>query len=282
MGITECYTLSQNQHFNADYGGKVTHMKCNINRTTNNFANVFGPEFDKHPEEIINIIRKVSKLKVIGPGYNPKEVEITLYNNDYYVRPGATRQRFIKEFQEIFAKTKQLEKVLGENVAYIGTTIQLLCLIQKFFDETYFEEQVKQRLSSETISINKDKLRTYLNKLDRNKLESFLNMIVGCRLERGWFITNGSSTNFWAKIHESCRVAGVNIPEALDSLEGQKFLRNNVGFYWGVLDTKVIANMLCDAIDLNVKTATSAAKKLYTSGYPAMMDYIKREVKNNT
>ena len=282
MGITECYTLSQNQHFNADYGGKVTHMKCNINRTTNNFANVFGPEFDKHPEEIINIIRKVSKLKVIGPGYNPKEVEITLYNNDYYVRPGATRQRFIKEFQEIFAKTKQLKKVLGENVAYIGTTIQLLCLIQKFFDETYFEEQVKQRLSSETITINKDKLRTYLNKLDSARLESFLNMVISCRLEKGWFITNASSTGFWAKIHESCRAAGVNVPEALDTGEGQKFLKSNKNFYFNALDTKVIANMLCDAIDLNIDMATSAAQKLYNYGCDAMIDYIKRETKIRT
>ena len=137
---------------------------------------------------------------------------MALYNNDYYVRPGVTKQRFLKAFQEIFATTKQLGKVLGENAAYIGTTIQLLCLIQKFFDEIYFEEQVKQRLSSETISINKDKLRTYLNKLDRNKLESFLEMVIICRQHHGLFITNVSSAGFWEKIHESCREAGVNVP----------------------------------------------------------------------
>ena len=252
-------------------------MKCNINRTTNNFANVMGPEFNQSPEEIINIIKKVSKLKAIGPGYTPIEVEVALYNNDYYIRPGETRHRFIKEFQEIFVKTKSLKKVLGENIAYIGTTIQLLGLIQKFFDETYFEEQVKQRLSSETITINKDKLRTYLKKLDSARLESYLNMVISCRLARGWFVTNSSSTNFWAKIHESCRAVGVNVPEALDSVEGQKFLKNNKNYFFDALDTKVIANLLCDAIDLNIKTATSAARKLCNSGCNAMLDYIKRE-----
>ena len=71
-------------------------MNCKINRTHNKLANVFGPEFDKSPEEIVNIIRKISKLELIGPGYNPIEVEVALYNNDYYIRPGDARNNFIK------------------------------------------------------------------------------------------------------------------------------------------------------------------------------------------
>ena len=102
-------------------------------------------------------------------------------------------------------------------------------------------------------------------------------MVISCRLARGWFITNSSSTDFWAKIHESCRAVGVNVPEALDSVEGQRFLNNNKNYFFDALDTKVIANLLCDAIDLNVKMATSAAKKLCNSGCNAMLDYIKRE-----
>ena len=128
------------------------------------------------------------------------------------------------------------------------------------------------------VSMNKDKLRTYLKKLDRVKLESFLNMVISCRLARGWFISNSSSTDFWAKIHESCREVGVKVPEALDSVEGQRFLKNNKNYFFDALDAKVIANLLCDAIDLNIKMATSAAKKLCNSGCSAMLDYIRREV----
>ena len=262
----------------AYYGRKATHMNCKINRTHNKLANVFGPEFDKSPEEIVNIIRKISKLELIGPGYNPIEVEVALYNNDYYIRPGDARNHFIKEFQKIFSESKNLEKVMDQKMAYIGTTIRLSCLIKKYFDETYFEEQAKQRTSNVMVSMNKDKLRTYLKKLDRVKLESFLNMVISCRLARGWFITNSSSTDFWGKIHESCRAVGVNVPEALDSVEGQRFLKNNKNYFFDALDAKVIANLLCDAIDLNIKMATSAAKKLCNSGCSAMLDYIRREV----
>ena len=254
-------------------------MKCKINRTVNNnMANVFGPEFDKTPEEIINIIRKISKLHAIGPDYNPIEVEVALYNNDYYVRPGDTKQRFMREFKKIYEGTNSLGEKLGDNIAYLGMTIQALSLIHKFFDEAYFEEQVKQRTQTKTITINKDKLRMYLKKLDRTKLESFLNMVISCRLERGWFITNGSSTNFWAQIHESCRAAGVNVPKALYTIKGQMFLKNNKNFYFDALDTKVIANMLCDAIDLDIETATSAAKTLYNSGCEAMINYINHKL----
>ena len=262
----------------AYYGRKVTHMNCKINRTNNKIDHVWGAKFDKSPEEIINIIRKISKQKLIGPGYNPVEVEVALYNNDYYIRPGASRNHFIKEFQKIFSERKNLEKVMDQNMAYIGTTIQLSCLIKKYFDETYFEEQAKQRTSNAMVSMNKDKLRTYLKRLDRFKLESFLNMVISCRLARGWFITNSNSTDFWEKIHESCRAVGVNVPEALDSVEGQRFLKNNKNYFFDALDAKVIANLLCNAIDLNIKMATSAAKKLCNSGCSAMLDYIRREV----
>lgn len=259
-------------------------MKCNINRTTNNIdiAKVFGPEFDKSPEEIINIIRKVIAIKVIDTTFNPIEVEVAMYNSDYYVRPGVAKYSFMMKSAKLSQKIKREYSEMGDDMVYFFLLTGMLGIIKQSFDEEYFEEQVKQRASNKMIAINKDKLRMYLKKLDRSKLESFLNMVISCRLEKGWFITNASSTEFWAKIHESCRAAGVNVPEALDTGEGQKFLKSNKNFYFNALDTKVIANMLCDAIDLNIDMATSAAKKLYNYGCDAMIDYIKRETKIRT
>ena len=51
-------------------------MKCNMNKTTNNMANVYGPEFDMSTEEIINTIRKIVKLETIDQTFNPIDVEI--------------------------------------------------------------------------------------------------------------------------------------------------------------------------------------------------------------
>ena len=56
-------------------------------------------------------------------------------------------------------------------------------------------------------------------------------------------------------------------------------MENNRTYYFNILSSKVLANLLCDAIDLDVNIATSAAQKLYNSGRSAMIEYIKREVK---
>ena len=253
-------------------------MKCNINKTTNNMTNVFGPEFDLSTEEIINTIKKVSKLEVIDLTFNPIDVEVALYNNDYYVRPGVTKERFMRECGQAFGKIKPLYGKMDDNLLHFGYIIQVLGIIKEFFDEAYFEDQIRQRAKSSTAAVNKDKLRMYLKKLDRNKLESFLDTVVICRRQHGLFITDISSAGFWKKIHESCREAGVNVPREFDSVEGQMFLNNNKNYYFDALNTKVIANMLCDAIDLDVEIATSAAKKLYNDGCEAMVNYINRKI----
>ena len=154
----------------------------------------------------------------------------------------------------------------------------MICIIKKFFDEAYFEEQIERRKHSATFIAGKDKLRMYLKKLDRDGLELFLNMVIECRRQHGLFITDVSSTGFWTKINNACRSFGVNIPDDLNSAEGQTFLNNNRGYYFKTLSTKVIANMLCDAIDHDIEVATSAAKKLYNSGHDAMINYIRHRV----
>lgn len=253
-------------------------MKNNINITTNNMANVFGPKFNLSTEEIINIIKKMYKLKVVDVTFNPIEVEVALYNHDYYVRPGIAKERFVNELMKLFADSKLQLGKMDEKLLHFRFIILALNVMKNYFDEAYFEEQIDRRKQSATARVNKGKLRTYLKKLDRDKLESFLNMAISCRRQYGLFITDVSSTSFWAKIHESCREAGVNVPEELDSIEGQTFLNNNPGYYFNALNTKVIANMLCDAIDLDIETATSAAKRLCNSGNEAMNNYIMRKI----
>ena len=255
-------------------------MKCNINKTTtiNNIANVFGPQFDLSTEEIINIIRKMYNLKVIDFTFNLMEAEVALYNNDYYIRPGIAKERFMGELMKLFVESKPQGNKIDDDHRWFRFIILALNIMKKSFDEVYFEEQIARRKHSTTVTVNKDKLRTYLKKLDREVLELFLNMVISCRREHGLFISDVSSAGFWGKIHEACREVGMNVPYELDSMEGQKFLKNNKNFYFDALDTKFIANMLCDAIDLDIEMATSAAKTLYHSGCAAMTNYINRKI----
>jgi hypothetical protein len=250
-------------------------MKYNANGSTHNMANVFGPEFNLNNEEIINTIKKIFKLEVIDLTFNPLDVEVAFYNNDYYIRPGIAKDCFMMKCGKAFKELKAQQGKMDDNLLHFSYLIQVYGIIKEFFDEAYFEEQVRRRSQAATRTVNKDKLRMYLKKLDKDGLEMFLSMVVTCRRQRGMFITDVSSAGFWEKIHESCRAAGVNVPHELDSVEGQKFLNSNPNVYFQVLSTKVIANMLCDAIDIDIEVAASAAKKLYKSGYNAMINYIR-------
>jgi hypothetical protein len=245
-------------------------------------ANAYGPEFNLTNEEIIDTIRKTYKIESIGPGFDPLDVEVMLYNNDYYVRPGETKRRFMKEFGNILSKSNPLTEALGENMTYLLSMIQTLGLIKEYFDENYFEEQVERRTRSMQVTVNKDKLRKLLKKLDKDKFEFFFITAINGRLERGLFITDVSSANLWLKIRESCRASGANVPEDVDIAELKKYTINDNGYYFNILSPKTLANILCDAIDLDIEMATVAVQKLYSSGRASMVDYIQREANAKT
>ena len=92
-------------------------MKYN-NRTTTNMANLFGSQFNLSTEEIISIIRKMYNLKVVDLTFNPIEVEVALYNNDYYVRPGIAKERFMNELMELFAERKLQRGKVDDNLLH--------------------------------------------------------------------------------------------------------------------------------------------------------------------
>ena len=242
-------------------------------------AEAYGPEFNFTTDEIINIIRKTYQISAIGPGFNPIEVEVTLYNNDYYIRPGDVKHCFMKEFQKILSESNPLVKGLGDNMTYLCQVIQILGLIKEYFDEDYFEEQIARRNQPIKPNVNKEKLGKFLKKLNKENFELFFSVVLEGRLEYGLFITDVSSANLWQKIRESCRAAGANVPEDINLEELKEFMENNRTYYFNILSSKVLANLLCDAIDLDISIATSAAQKLYNSGRSAMIEYIKREVK---
>jgi hypothetical protein len=240
-------------------------------------ANVYGPEFDLSTGEIINTIKKVYKLKAIDFTFDPIEVEMALFNNDYYVRPAA-KQRFMIECEKAFGEVKLHYGKIDDKILHFNYIIQLLGIIKKFFDETYFEEQIIRRKQSMRHAANKDKLGMYLKKFNIEQLKTFLNTVVICKNLHGLFISSVSSVSFWEKIHNACRKKGLNVPLDFGSIEGREFLENNESYYFNVLSTKTISNMLCEAIDLDIEVATSAAKKLYTSGYDAMINCIRRRI----
>ena len=246
-------------------------MKYNKN---NSVSNIFDHEFNLSINEIVNAIDKVYNFYSASETINQQDVEIALFNDDFYIRPGIKKDAFMNEWSKMCAEIKATYGNV-DDTAYRIVILESINLIKRYFDYTYFKEQIERRKHS---SDDKNKLRTYMHKLDKGQLFNFMKMIACYRPQHGLFISETSSITFWKRIDDECRKAGLPIPKDLDSYEGQTFLNNNAFYYFKVLSAKTIASLLYNAIDLDVNIAGSAVKKLYKSGYDKMIDYVNRNI----
>ena len=249
-------------------------MKCNIKNNSNNgMARAFGEEFNLSHEEIINIIKKIYKLEKNDTTFRHEDVEVALYNSDYYIRPGKEKAEFMMKFLEISNRIKEDLKEMPEWIVHWRCSLDVIELIKQSFDEAYFKEQVERRCSASSV-VNKDKLNTYMKKFDEDQLEAFMTIIIAYRFQNGMFVSNPSSVAFWKGMDDACRDLGYDVPFELDSASGKEFLKTRHQYYFKYLSKKTIATMLCEAIDLDVELAGSVAKKLYNCGYEATLNYL--------
>lgn len=239
----------------------------------NSMARAYGAEFNMSSEKIINIIEKIYKLEILDSDFEFKDIEVTLYNCDYYVRPGIFKETFLRRCAKTFKKAMENRGAESDDLIYMDYMVQVLYLIKEFFDEEYFKEQVDRRRNS-AVPGNKDKLKMYMKRLDEEQLKEFLCMMVHSRRHYGLFISETSSAAFWEEIHNACRKAGCNVPLNFSTTEGERFLENNAFYFFDYLSKNTIANLLCGAIDLDVAFASSVAKKFYRCGGEATLNYI--------
>ena len=254
-------------------------MKCNMN---NSMARAYGEEFNLSTDEIIKTIEKIYKLENIGIDFRHEEVEVALYNYDYYIRPGKEKYQFMKKWKGIFSEIKEDLKDKPDWLVHWRFSIETMKLIKESFDEVYFKEQVARR-KKDMLPSDKNQLISYLKKYDESQLKAFIHLVIMCRRQYGMFISETSSVALWNEIQDMCRELGCDVPVDFGSTEGQRFLKRDPFYYFKWLDKKTIATRLCDAIDLDVALAGSTAKKFYNCGYEATLNYLnmKRKERNS-
>jgi hypothetical protein len=245
------------------------------NSITNPMAKMFGSEYNLSVNEIADCIERIYRLDVWDSNISYKEVEVALYNDDYYVRPGESKRAFNQAWMKLFVEAK----ASGENdLASFAFAIKLINLIKDFFDEAYFREQIARR---EVSTGDKIKLKTYISKFNKIQLLQFMSATSISKSKRGMFISEASYAALFKEIDDECRKHGANIPMALDSPEGQEFLRQHPFYYFEILSAKTISNFLSDAIDLDVPLATTLARKFCNCGYEAMLNCLNENLNLN-
>ncbi len=253
-------------------------MKCNMN---NSMAKAYGEGFNLSTEEIINTIEKIYRLENIDTNFRHEDVEVALYNYDYYIRPGKDKILFIKRFEKIFWEIKKDLKDKPEWLVRWRCSLELMKLIKESFDEVYFKEQVARR-TRVMIPTGKGKLVSCLQKFDENQLKVFIRLVTHCRRQYGLFISETSSAALWKTMADKCRELGCDVPMAFDTKAGQDFLSRDPLYFFKWLDQKTIAVELCDAIDLDIALAVSTAKKFYKCGYEATLNYLNIKLRGRT
>ena len=253
-------------------------MKCNVNNT---MAKAYGEDFNLSTEEIINTIEKIYKLESIDTNFRHEDVEVALYNYDYYIRPGKDKAQFMKKCQEIF---KEIQKDLRDKPEWLvhwRFSVETMKLIKESFDEVYFKEQIARR-QKEISTVGKSNLSSYLKKFDEKQLKTFICIMIACRHQHGLFISEPSSAALWKTVADKCRELGCDVPMAFDTKAGEEFLSRDPFYFFKWLDKKTIAAKLCDAIDLDVSLAGSVAKKFYNCGEEATLNYLNIKLKERT
>lgn len=237
--------------------------------------------FNVSTEQVIRSIEQVNKLEWIGPDFDSDAVYIAIENSDYYIRPGVNKVMFLRQFEEIFTEYKRLDKGTDSHTtAKAIMTMKFIKLIKTSFDESYFKEQIARRRNH--VVGNKDTLRNYLKRFDEAQLKEFIRIVILYRVNYGLFISNTSSDDMWEDFNRECRKIDQTIPSEMDLPAGKALISKDPLYFFDYLSKKDIANILCDAIDLDVSLAGSVAKKLYKCGEEATLNYLNIKLKERT
>ena len=242
------------------------------NNTNNPMAKIFGNEFNLSTKEVADCIERVYKMDISNDCFRFEDVDVALCNSDYYVRPGESKRAFKQEWMKVFIEANAIDDNEFKTFYIMFNTIKL---IRKYFDEEYFQEQIARRQIS---TGDKIKLKTYMSKFNKTQLFRFMIAVRTTKSEKGMFISEASHVALFKEIDDECRRNGANIPIALNSPEGVELLRQHPFYYFEILSTKTISDLLCEAIDLDVNLATTIAGKLWNSGYEAMLNYLNEKL----
>ena len=86
----------------------------------------------------------------------------------------------------------------------------------------------------------------------------------------------------WEDFNRECRKIDQTIPSEMDLPAGKALISKDPLYFFDYLSKKDIANILCDAIDLDVSLAGSVAKKFYKCGEEATLNYLNIKLKERT
>lgn len=117
-----------------------------------------------------------------------------------------------------------------------------------------------------TLSHNSSPLYEYLSKLEKAQLKAFYGMLVHYWVNQKAFISKQNFFNLWCELNVLCHEVDEGFPDITDHKLIKSYCHQHPYYFIDILDTGIVAKLLCEYLDDRIDILTTVAQKLDTEG----------------
>ena len=127
-----------------------------------------------------------------------------------------------------------------------------------------------------TLSHNSSPLYEYLSKLDKAQLKAFYGMLVHYWVNQKAFISKQNFFNLWCELNVLCHEVDDGFPDITDHELIKSYCHQHPYYFIDILDTGIVAKLLCEYLDDRIDILTTVAQKLDTEGIRAAYECVNK------
>ena len=117
-----------------------------------------------------------------------------------------------------------------------------------------------------TLSHNSSPLYEYLSKLDKDQLKVFYGLLIHYRVSQNVFISRKNVFNLWCELNVLCHEVDEGFPDTTDHELIKSYCHQHPYYFIDILDTEIVAKLLCEYLDDRIDILTTVAQKLDIGG----------------
>ena len=113
---------------------------------------------------------------------------------------------------------------------------------------------------------HKSPLFEILSKLNKVQFKTFYGMLVHYWVNQKAFISKQNFFNLWCELNVLCHEIDEGFPDITDHELIKSYCHQHPYYFIDILDTGIVAKLLCEYLDDRIDILTTVAQKLDTEG----------------
>ena len=113
---------------------------------------------------------------------------------------------------------------------------------------------------------HKSPLFEILSKLNKVQFKTFYGMLVHYWVNQKAFISKQNFFNLWCELNVLCHEIDEGFPDITDHELIKSYCHQHPYYFIDILDTGIVAKLLCEYLDDRIDILTTVAQKLDTGG----------------